>query len=241
MSDDRPPYDHLADQYADVFSDFTVRKCEWRWLSSRIVGPASSTLLDLGCGNGSFLSLISNRIAKGVGVDVSERMVEQARFRNAHLDNLAFERLTEKKLPFPDSSFDFVTSVLSMRYMHWEAMFAEIARVLKSSGWFLMVDMVSFSNRIHHVPRVVFDHIGSQFRALLRPRFRQSLKTLVSLPQWKQMLDKHPPRLFEEYERFLYDRFPNGRLSVLSRGWGTLVIGFESSLPNMKRRIDESK
>src|SRR5690349_12909094 len=63
-------------------------------------------VLDIGCGVGSFLRLVSKRGADPVGLDASEELVALARRRLPEADI----RLGEmERLPFGDDEFDLVT------------------------------------------------------------------------------------------------------------------------------------
>src|SRR6185295_17365421 len=111
------------------FADIKVRADEWRWLEGRLPTPAPGEglrLLDIGCGNGALLQELAPRLAYGAGVDESAGILERARKRNAGRPNLEFFRVDSPRLPFPDASFDVVTSLLSFRYLDWDPLMSEI-------------------------------------------------------------------------------------------------------------------
>ncbi len=62
-------------------------------------------VLDIGCGVGSFLRLVSERGARAFGLDASEALVEFARARLPEADVLVGEM---EALPYEDDSFDLV-------------------------------------------------------------------------------------------------------------------------------------
>ena len=131
-----PSYDAIAPLYAEVFEDIGVREVEWAWLTRRFDAvPGKPRVLDIGCGNGALLRKLSGRIAAGTGIDFSPVMIELAanRARSEH-SHLRFETVREPKLPFPDASFDVVTSLLSFRYLDWDPIMNEIRRVLAPGG-----------------------------------------------------------------------------------------------------------
>ncbi|MGP1381915.1 MAG: class I SAM-dependent methyltransferase [Thainema sp.] len=68
--------------------------------------------------------------------------------RNPQLDHFFVQNLNQnQQLPLPDASFDAVLIAVSVQYLQQpEAVFAEIARVLKPGG----VAIVSFSNRMFY-------------------------------------------------------------------------------------------
>lgn len=80
-------------------------------------------------------------LGRVVGLGMNELELE----RNSQLDEFVVKDLNEDpKLPFEDNSFDAVTNAVSVDYLvHPQALFAEIARVLKPGG----IAAMSFSNR----------------------------------------------------------------------------------------------
>jgi SAM-dependent methyltransferase len=63
-------------------------------------------VLDVGCGVGVFLRLVSERGAEPFGLDASDALIELARKRLPHADLRVGEM---EALPYPDDSFDLVT------------------------------------------------------------------------------------------------------------------------------------
>ena len=68
--------------------------------------------------------------------------------KNPQLDDYVVQNLnSQPKLPFADNDFDGVLCAVSVQYLQYpEAIFSEIARVLKPQG----VAIISFSNRMFH-------------------------------------------------------------------------------------------
>ena len=110
---------------------------------ARRIAPEAS-VLDFGCGPGSFLSVLAevHPQAKVVGVDVASRQIEYARTTIA--PKIPYGRGTfqvldseSEKLPFPDASFDVVTCIEVIEHIHpYYAlrMLLEARRVLKPEG-----------------------------------------------------------------------------------------------------------
>jgi len=90
-------------------------------------GPPTR-VLDVGTGTGSVALLVAERFpaAEVVGVDVSQRMLEQARQKAR--DRVRFEIADAERLPFPDGSFDLVTLGNMIPF------FDELARVTAGAG-----------------------------------------------------------------------------------------------------------
>jgi len=106
----------------------------------------SERVLDVGCGAGHTALAFAPDAAEVVALDLTEPMLEQGRqlARERGLTNLRFERGDVESLPFADASFDRVTSRYSAHhYPAPERALAEIRRVLRPGGRFLLVDIVA--------------------------------------------------------------------------------------------------
>ncbi len=111
-------------------------------LLSLISIPKNSKVLDVGCGSGSFLNMLSKQsLFKGYGVDISENMIKNAQISNP---TMHFETALSENIPFSDDSFDIMTTNLS--YHHFEnvqAFAQEAFRLLKSKGFIYINEMYS--------------------------------------------------------------------------------------------------
>jgi ubiquinone/menaquinone biosynthesis C-methylase UbiE len=89
-------------------------------------------VLDVGTGTGAGALRIAGRFpnAEVVGVDLADRMLEQARGNTSEelRGRVSFQRADAAALPFADGSFDLVTLANMIPF------FDEIARVLKPGG-----------------------------------------------------------------------------------------------------------
>jgi ubiquinone/menaquinone biosynthesis C-methylase UbiE len=96
------------------------------------------TILDLGCGTGRFTEALRARFdADVIGLDPSEKMLDQARRKPANGIRYAHGRA--ESIPLPDSSIDLV--FMSMIFHHLEdpaLMASECRRVLCNSGTVFM-------------------------------------------------------------------------------------------------------
>jgi len=97
-------------------------------------------VLDLGCGNGRLLALLADKKVEYLGVDFSEKLIEQAR---QNWPENKFEVMDALDLKLPDSAFDVVlcVSVLNHIPRDKQALFvANVRRVLKPEGMLLMAN-----------------------------------------------------------------------------------------------------
>ncbi|MGA2677422.1 MAG: class I SAM-dependent methyltransferase [Methanobacterium sp.] len=99
-----------------------------------------NNLLDVGCGTGNLLSVISNKYnVKIAGVDLTPNMLDIARDKLGYQADL---RLGDSEnLPFEDYNFDMVICTDSFHhYPHPDKVLKEFSRVLKTSGGLLIAD-----------------------------------------------------------------------------------------------------
>lgn len=112
--------------------------------ANELVGHPAA-ILDVGCGTGRLLRSAETRFpdARLEGVDAAAGMVEQARSAQQLGGRITFRQATAEHLPFPDAQFDLVFS--TMTFHHWTDQHqgaAEVSRVLKPSGRWLLADFV---------------------------------------------------------------------------------------------------
>jgi phthiocerol/phenolphthiocerol synthesis type-I polyketide synthase E len=102
-------------------------------------------VLDVGCGRGGTVALITDRFAAKVsGVDLAPEAI--AFCRRTHQQAAGFEVGDAEHLPFADGSFDVVTNIESSHtYPNLRAFYAEVRRVLVGGGDFLYTDLLPVS------------------------------------------------------------------------------------------------
>ena len=221
-------YNEVAELYDAVFTDIRIRKDEWDWINAHLPGSRDTRILDIGCGNGALLNALSGRIASGVGVDESEPILERARKRNADKPNLEFRSIKGPNLPFPDASFDVVISMMSFRYLDWDPLLAEIKRVTRPGGKFLVVDMVTVPVKTSEYPRLLKDKLRTISARKKNAEYDRNLQRLVSHPDWKRMLEYNPIRSEHEMKWYLESRFPGSKAEILNMAWNSRIIAFDS-------------
>ena len=97
--------------------------------------------LDLGCGTGEMIKMILEQDSQKslTGLDLSEKMLEIAKGKLSDRAKLLLG--DSEHLPFPDGTFDVVYCNDSFHhYPSPENVLAEVKRVLKTGGTFLMGD-----------------------------------------------------------------------------------------------------
>jgi|GEM_PF-2480280 len=142
MVDDTVEYDQWAQHY--------LHKVGYSWIRTLLTDghcPPAPRVLDLGTGTGRLLTTVLEAfpLGEGVGIDLSDTMLEMAR---AHVQTkpgikATFCRGNVRALPFETDQFDVVVSFASMH--HWQGplapVFLDAHRVLKPGGMLVIGDL----------------------------------------------------------------------------------------------------
>jgi SAM-dependent methyltransferase len=119
-------YDGIADWYDGEFQPEPLESETWEVLA-RLVGEGSGSLLDVGCGTGSYTAALAGLGWDVVGLDVSEDMLRRAEARGVRT-----VQADAASMPFEDASFDAAVSVFTNTDVDdLAAVGREIARVLR--------------------------------------------------------------------------------------------------------------
>lgn len=111
-------------------------------LVRRVARPRpTDVVLDVGCGNGHHLLALGPEVARGIGIDISSGMIEQARAnhrRSTGNGNLTFEIDDAEELKgIADQSIDLAICIGAFEHMRdKQAVLASIYRALKFGGRF---------------------------------------------------------------------------------------------------------
>lgn len=111
----------------------------WRRAAVRAAAlePGGSAI-DVACGTGKLAFALAERVGpfgRVLGVDLSPRMIEEARAQQPDVVQLEFEVASALALPVPDASFDAATIGFGLRNLSdFEAAFRELRRVVRPGG-----------------------------------------------------------------------------------------------------------
>jgi SAM-dependent methyltransferase len=112
-----------------------------------VLGPVRD-VLEIGCGIGRFEQALALRLATITGIDIAAAMIRTARERCAGLANVRLAETSGRDLSmFPPSSFGTVLAIDAMPYVYRAgaalvaAHFAEVARVLRPGGDFVILNL----------------------------------------------------------------------------------------------------
>ena len=148
----------------------------------RLAAPTpGEQVLDVGCGTGTLAIAIDPQVAPGEvhGIDASPQMIAVANEKAAKANlGIDFQVALIESLPFPDGSFDLVTSSLMLHHLPDDlkrAGLAEIRRVLKPDGRFVAMDLVAESHSpLGHLLSVFGHSSGEHIVDKLGPMMRDA-------------------------------------------------------------------
>jgi len=159
-----------------------------RALPSIAALDSSHVVLDIGCGPGAAVRAAAGHVARAVGVDRSQAMVDIARRRSRGLNNVEFAVGGAEQLPFGDGTFDRIWTIHS--FHHWEDQsrsIAESLRVLRASGRLLIIENETRGS--HGLSTVGADRLAARLQSagfasasVAKPR-RQLVVTAVARAQ----------------------------------------------------------
>jgi SAM-dependent methyltransferase len=137
--DVRAFFDRTAPAYAEQHgSPSRLLRYRTKLLRAAAQFRTGDTVVELGCGDGVHLFAMSNAFARGIGIDISEAMVERARARAAGNPRFRFAAGVAEEIPtVDDGSADVVFCVGSLEHMLDQPRVARsVHRVLRPGGRF---------------------------------------------------------------------------------------------------------
>lgn len=115
----------------------------WR---RRAVCGLQGNVLDVACGTGDMALLLAERGATVTGVDISEEMLDIARFK---VQGSRLMVADAEHLPFEDNSFDAVTCAFGVRnFVHLEQGLSEMLRVIKPGGVMVILELATPDSKL---------------------------------------------------------------------------------------------
>ncbi|MEK7538919.1 MAG: class I SAM-dependent methyltransferase [Patescibacteria group bacterium] len=130
--------------YETIASDFSrTRGTFWQELMFVYdMVPPTSRILDIGCGNGRFLSALKDDTVDYTGVDFSKGLIDIAKERYRERPHATFQTADALALPFSNHSFDIAVSFAVLHHIPSRAyriqFLKEAARVIKPGSTIIL-------------------------------------------------------------------------------------------------------
>lgn len=130
--------EHLDYPHTEVYTGYLDRAL-YDAIGTRDLGVTA----ELCCGRGEALRLLADRIPEGIGVDISEEMLNAAIHEGVR-DAWTLVQGDATKVPLADESVDSVVMLGGIHHVNdRDGLFREIARILKPGGRFYWREPVS--------------------------------------------------------------------------------------------------
>jgi len=146
-----------------------------------------STVLDVACGTGDLCRDLDDAGHRPVGVDLSPGMLRHARTR------APLVLADAARLPAPDRSVDGAVSGFALRnFVALEAVFAELARVVRPGGRVALLDVATPANPVLRAGHsVYFERVVPRIGALLSDAgaYRYLPRSVAYLPPGDTICD----------------------------------------------------
>lgn len=124
-----------------------------------LVPLAEQRIIELGCGNARLARSLVLRFAGSQVVGLEVDAVQHAKNLAAPQERLLFMAGSAEAVPFPDASFDGALMLKSLHHVPLAAMdaaLAEVARVVKSGGWFYVSEPI-YGGALNQIVRLYND------------------------------------------------------------------------------------
>lgn len=163
-----PDIFNLSKEPAEDLKKFT------RWLEREFDGnfiDQKSFVLDVGCGNGRNLIYLSKEFrCKGVGYDISDEAIKQARESAKGLPLEFISRNIAGTYPLEDGSVDVIIDMMASHYLREsdrQIYLKEISRILKPGGFLLLKSFLKEEDR--DAERLLKEHGAGEEDAYIHP------------------------------------------------------------------------
>lgn len=137
----RSTYNNIAPDYAKRDkSNLTEERPEVQRDLQKFISllPKKANVLDLGCGSGRDSRFLAKNGLRVIGVDFSEKMIEQAKYLDRQINYLV---LDFESMRFQDGQFDGIWANASLHhipYARLRRLLKDIYRILKPRGIFFV-------------------------------------------------------------------------------------------------------
>lgn len=147
--------------------------------------------LELGCGNGTYSKVLANNADKLLATDLSDKMLNIAKYRLKVYPNVNVERANCFALPYAANSFDtvFMANLLHIVYEP-EKVILESKRVLKNDGRIIVLDLGMEGITL-------FNKIGMMYRYLKTYGKPSATASNLTLQQIQFMLERNSFNVIE--------------------------------------------
>lgn len=102
------------------------------------------SVLDIGCGTGSFARLLAEKSDHVLALDLSPVSVEIAKEHSKDYGNINYELADVITYDLPDNHFDCIASIATFHHLSFEEMLIKAKKALKKNGVLIILDIYKF-------------------------------------------------------------------------------------------------
>lgn len=195
------------------------------WVYVRNLPSSRRRVLDIGCGSGNLLNVLSKYFIECYGIDNAKEMIELAKRKDT---NFKLVCGNAERLPYEDEYFDYVVSHTTFHHLDQEKATEEVKRVLKKDGKFVMVDVVLEKNKFRKKLEKFFYRY---FLSWLRMALRDGIKKTIGAwkysegPIWSGHIrsEKHLFLNKQQFKDFYSRLLPGAKFGTANYVLGYLV------------------
>ena len=172
-----------------------------------------TTILDVGCGTGSFWVKILDRAPNAhiTGIDLCPPMLDKVRHRFEDLSRFTLIEGSTVEIPFGEACFDFVISMLHIHFFSTEVkakIYAKIFRALRTGGKYISRDLCQTQKQERGMLRFYDQFVSTLPGADVGT---WNYKQTMSIATQQRLLSEAG---FVEIEPWIVDLLPSGAGSV---------------------------
>lgn len=144
------------------------------WVYVKNLSLSRQKVLDIGCGSGHLLEVLSKYFDECYGIDNAEKMIELAEKNNPDFKLICGNA---EKLPYEDEYFDYVVTHTTFHHLNKEKATGEAKRVLKKGGKLVIVDVVLKKNKFRKkLEKFYYRYFLSWLRMALRDGIKKTVE-----------------------------------------------------------------
>lgn len=128
--------------------------------------------IEIGCGTGAFARLLARRCKRVIALDLSSEMIRVARARSSEFDNLDFQLADATTWDFPQSHFDFISSIATLHHLQQRELFVKMKDALKPGGVLVVVDLVESNGLVERMLDVIGFGVSGGLRLIHNGRLK---------------------------------------------------------------------
>lgn len=141
------------DTFAKIYNPSWNHNIHYHKFLLKHIPDNCESVLEIGCGNGEFTRLISNKCVKITGIDISPVMISVAKSRSEKYSNIEYETGDAFLKSIPKESFDVVVSIGVFHHFNLENVLLKSIDLVKKGGKLIVLDV--------YKPETFYDYLIS--------------------------------------------------------------------------------